>query len=435
MAQTQPPNIDPVPAPPIQRGDRATFSNRVDAFIRWLVNAVTQFQAVASNVYNNAIDVYNNSRLAVQSANSSAVDAANAARDALSAINAPGTNGTSSTSLVISTGPKTLTLLQKGKLFRIGQTVIVSSNTADNWMAGPIGSFNPDSGEMTINVTNLSGSGTFNSWVVSLSGPAGITGILNEQKGANIASSATVNLSNSTGNLVHITGTASISAFTLPIGAERALIFDSPLILINSPSLLLPGNSNISVAAGDRVLVRGDSNGAIITHYQRADGTPVFNPPNVYALVSSAVITAPVANVDFLNIFTNAYDKYVIETVGITPPSQNYLMLQLANAGVIDSASRYITVGAGVGTSASLTPDLTNVAASLNLTIEIKNVNSNKDKTIDSRSAYRNNSGSGSLTRSSIYTGTSTVSGFRLFFDTGNFSSGIVRIYGIRNSQ
>ena len=78
MAQTPPPGIDPVPTPPIQRGDPATFSDRVDAFIRWLVNAVTQFGAVASNVYNNAVDAFNSATSAANSATSAATQAANA---------------------------------------------------------------------------------------------------------------------------------------------------------------------------------------------------------------------------------------------------------------------------------------------------------------------------------------------------------------------
>lgn len=74
MARTTPPSIDPVPTPPIQRGDRATFSSRVDAFILWLVNAVTQFRAVALNVYDNAVDAF-------QSATSSAADKVATAAD------------------------------------------------------------------------------------------------------------------------------------------------------------------------------------------------------------------------------------------------------------------------------------------------------------------------------------------------------------------
>lgn len=49
-----PPPISPVPTPAPQRGDRSTFSDRVDAFITWLTNATDEFEAVAQNVYDNA---------------------------------------------------------------------------------------------------------------------------------------------------------------------------------------------------------------------------------------------------------------------------------------------------------------------------------------------------------------------------------------------
>lgn len=49
-----PPPITPVPMPVPQRGDRATFSDRVDAFVTWLENAPLEFEAVAQNVYDNA---------------------------------------------------------------------------------------------------------------------------------------------------------------------------------------------------------------------------------------------------------------------------------------------------------------------------------------------------------------------------------------------
>jgi hypothetical protein len=58
MSVTTPPTIDPVPTPAIQRNDRTTFSDRLDAFILWLISAVTQFAALATNVFNNATDAY-----------------------------------------------------------------------------------------------------------------------------------------------------------------------------------------------------------------------------------------------------------------------------------------------------------------------------------------------------------------------------------------
>ncbi|MDQ1834668.1 hypothetical protein [Massilia scottii] len=67
MAVVTPPTITPAPTPAIQRGDRTTFSARVDAFITWLIAAVAQFGSVATNVFNNATD-------AAASASSAATD-------------------------------------------------------------------------------------------------------------------------------------------------------------------------------------------------------------------------------------------------------------------------------------------------------------------------------------------------------------------------
>lgn len=53
---TTPPTVSPTPTPAIQRGDRTTFSSRVDAFIQWLVTAVTQFNGAASATNTNATE-------------------------------------------------------------------------------------------------------------------------------------------------------------------------------------------------------------------------------------------------------------------------------------------------------------------------------------------------------------------------------------------
>lgn len=64
MAQTPPPAITAAPTPYPVRNDRTTFSTRVDAFVTWLIAAVAEFAAVATNVYNNAVDAYNNANIA-----------------------------------------------------------------------------------------------------------------------------------------------------------------------------------------------------------------------------------------------------------------------------------------------------------------------------------------------------------------------------------
>lgn len=98
----------------------------------------------------------------------------------------------------------------------------------------------------------------------------------NEVRGADIASAATINLTTATGNFVHVTGTATISAITIPVGADRTVVFDSALVLTNSANLLLPGAANVAVQAGDSVTFRGEAAGvAKVVNYLRASGLPV----------------------------------------------------------------------------------------------------------------------------------------------------------------
>ena len=75
MSQTSPPTITGSPTVP-QRSDRATFSSRVDDFVTWMAAAVSEFGAVATNVYNNAVDAYNNATAASASASTASNAAA-----------------------------------------------------------------------------------------------------------------------------------------------------------------------------------------------------------------------------------------------------------------------------------------------------------------------------------------------------------------------
>ena len=90
MAQTVPPLITAAPTPAPQRNNRTTFSGLVDAFVTWLITAVTQFGAVATNVYNNAVDAYNNSVATAANAAAAATSATNAANSVTAAAAAAG---------------------------------------------------------------------------------------------------------------------------------------------------------------------------------------------------------------------------------------------------------------------------------------------------------------------------------------------------------
>jgi hypothetical protein len=84
-------------------------------------------------------------------------------------------NGTSTTSVAIGTGSKSLTM-EADKLLQIGQWVnIASAADAVNFMFGQVRAYNTVTGGLVVEVSLVGGSGTYTDWVISLS-PTGATG-------------------------------------------------------------------------------------------------------------------------------------------------------------------------------------------------------------------------------------------------------------------
>jgi hypothetical protein len=104
----------------------------------------------------------------------------------------------------------------------------------------------------------------------------GITGVLDINTGASIASASTINLNTATGNRVHITGTTAITAVTLTRG-PRTVIFDGILTLThNATTNNLPGAANITTAAGDRAIYESDGTTVYCVSYIKASGEAVI---------------------------------------------------------------------------------------------------------------------------------------------------------------
>lgn len=170
---TTPPTITPAPPAP-QRNNRSTFSDLVDAFVLWLVSAVTQFNALATNVYNNAVEAFT-------SATSAQADRLLAQAAAQTAVATPSAAATTTTSMQLGFGTKSFTLAQTNKTFSIGQIVSIASTAAPrDWMSGVITAFTPGTGAMTVSITNVGNATagvfpTVASWIVSLTGPAAQT--------------------------------------------------------------------------------------------------------------------------------------------------------------------------------------------------------------------------------------------------------------------
>jgi hypothetical protein len=75
-------------------------------------------------------------------------------------------NSTSTTSLAIGTGSKSLTV-QTAKLYYVGQFVgLFSTASPTNFMLGQVTSYDQGTGALVVNVTTTSGAGTIAAWTV-----------------------------------------------------------------------------------------------------------------------------------------------------------------------------------------------------------------------------------------------------------------------------
>lgn len=86
---------------------------------------------------------------------------------------------TSTTSVAIGTGSKTLTV-SAGLGYAVGQILIISyTTTPTNYMVGQVTSYSGTS--LVVNVTNISGSGTFTAWTITPAGAVGPQGAQGNQ--------------------------------------------------------------------------------------------------------------------------------------------------------------------------------------------------------------------------------------------------------------
>jgi hypothetical protein len=212
------------------------------------------------------------------------------------AIDIGAASGTSTTSLLVGTGSKSFTI-QAGRAFSPGQSVVLAYNvTPTTQMTGTITSYNRTTGAVVMNVTGTNGSGTYADWTLSLN-PSGatlganvFTGAQDWATGANIASASTVNLDTTTGNRVHITGTTTITAWTLTRG-PRTVIFDGALQLTyNATTNRLNSNgANVTVNAGDMAYIESDGT-TVYVEVIRANGSPI-STDQLFGTVGTAQVT------------------------------------------------------------------------------------------------------------------------------------------------
>jgi hypothetical protein len=157
------------------RADPTNFSAKGDALMTALPTFVTECNLVAGEINVNATAASTSAGTATTQAGNATAQAgyalgyANAAAaSAATALNAPGTSATSTSSLLIGTGSKSLTI-QTGKSIAVGASVIIAyTTTPANRMSGVVTAYDSGTGALTVTVDSTSGSGTYTAWTVSL---------------------------------------------------------------------------------------------------------------------------------------------------------------------------------------------------------------------------------------------------------------------------
>jgi hypothetical protein len=176
-----------------------------------------------------------------------AADKTVAAAAALTAINAPGTSATSTTSLAIGTGSKTL-IIQTAKSIVVGMSVkIASTASPTNWMHGDVTAYVSGTGSLTVNVTTINGSGTLAAWTVSLSGPAG-AGSVGGETAVALSAGQSLTLTSASKQVQTVTASAIGTYITFPNATTLTEGPDKYVVVVPSnshPVGLLDGNGKV----------------------------------------------------------------------------------------------------------------------------------------------------------------------------------------------
>lgn len=206
----------------------------------------------------------------------------------------------SATSITIPTPPQTISFaMEPGKNFVGGQTVFVAyaNAPATNNMSGTLLSYNSTTGATQVSVTSKNGSGTYASWIIGISNPAGVTLGSNTFTGAQnfaratVASAATTSdIWSASGNQIDFTGTATVTGFPAApqAGASRELICAGACAFTAGANMLIDGvasGATVTCAANDVVIVRAISLTQFRLTRQRYDGFPQGVPRGTSVLM------------------------------------------------------------------------------------------------------------------------------------------------------
>lgn len=290
-------------------------------------------------------------------------------------------------------------------------------------------------------------------------GPAGPTGTLagnatagiNWLQGPNIASATTMDIwTGSQGNEMIVTGTTATTGFSAApqAGASRVLIANGAWPLTHGANLLLPGSANYTCAAGDIVVVHAITTTQFRCEITRSNGVPVVSAGLTLLDIKTASASS---SLDFTQYIDSTYDQYLFEIVNLLPSAGAIARVRTTSNGGSSWDSGVADYAYSIAEFYSGGPNVQGLTAAqiaLNAaTISSTTANGGMSGTVrlyspSNTTMYKHviwdvNEGGASFTRSSgagARNSTSAVNGVQFIPDTGTWTSGTIRMYGVRKS-
>jgi hypothetical protein len=202
------------------------------------------------------------------------------------------------------------------------------------------------------------------------------------------------------------------------------------------------GYRNFTVVCTDSSSASPFANGDPLMLFFQRSGDKGEDAVGALQLLSSVTVSSAVAQIDFLNIFSAAYDKYIIELQNITPSVGSQLQMHLAVGGVADSGAQYRykwdNGQMSTGSNISQIPLCYAQGNAYTLTVEVRNANGSGAKSIGWRGTQVltvSPLGDCVVCGEGVYRGANPASGFRLYMGgpAANITAGTVRVYGVKN--
>lgn len=183
---------------------------------------------------------------------------------------------------------------------------------------------------------------SLNLGLAALSG-ATMTGLFNFAASTDIASAATVDLTAATGNVVTITGTTTVTAFTMNTGQVMFIVAEGALPLTyNATTMNIAGGASYTAEAGDRLLVFKDVDNVIRVNVFSKALIPKGHIQDIDASVASNALTITI-NPTTLQFRSTTLTDGTPETVNLSS-AVTVVVPNTATLGTINATAARLAV-------------------------------------------------------------------------------------------